>query len=120
MEREKSEVVQGQVEIRIYVLISIEGTIAPQLHLRFAVLSFLKPYFVVFLKPYNSRLKVPQECYMGVVRGVRGVLHGCYMPLQTSDMGKKTVSVLAHKFFLPYRANSVYILSITLLRYFRS
>ena len=26
---------------------------------------------------------------------------------------KKTVSVLAHKFLLPYRANSEYILSIT-------
>ena len=35
----------------------------------------------------------------------------------TSDMGKKTVSVLAHSFLLPKRANLVYILSICPLRY---
>ena len=39
------------------------------------------------------------------------------VPSQSSDMGKKTVSVLAHTFVLPSRANSVYILSITPLRY---
>ena len=33
--------------------------------------------------------------------------------LQTSDMGKKTVSVLAHSFLLPLRANLVYLPSIT-------
>ena len=30
------------------------------------------------------------------------------IPLQTSDNGKKTVSVLAHYFLLPKRAKSVY------------
>ena len=39
------------------------------------------------------------------------------VPLQTSDMGKKTVLVLAHSFLLPPRAYSVYI---TPLRYSRS
>ena len=34
--------------------------------------------------------------------------------------GKKTVSVLAHFFLLPYRANLVYILSISHLRYCKS
>ena len=38
------------------------------------------------------------------------------VPLQTSDMGKKTLSVLAHKFLLPQRANSGYILFIYPLR----
>ena len=38
----------------------------------------------------------------------------------TSDMGKKTVSVLAHSFLLPQRANLGYILSISPLRYSRS
>ena len=42
------------------------------------------------------------------------------VPSLTSDMGKKTVSVLAHWFFLPQRANSGYILSISPLRYSRS
>ena len=42
------------------------------------------------------------------------------VPSQTSDMGKKTVSVLALSFLLPQRAYSVYILSITPLRYSRS
>ena len=41
------------------------------------------------------------------------------VPLPSSDLGKKTVSVLAHSFLLPQRANSVYILSITPLRYSR-
>ena len=39
------------------------------------------------------------------------------LPSQTSDFGKKTVSVLAHKFLPPQRANLVYILSIIPLRY---
>ena len=34
------------------------------------------------------------------------------VPLLTSDMGKKTVSVPAHPFLLPQRAHSEYILSI--------
>ena len=42
------------------------------------------------------------------------------VPSQTSDMGKKTVSVLAHSFLLPSRANLVYILSITPLKHSRS
>ena len=42
------------------------------------------------------------------------------VPSLTSDMGKKTVSVLAHSFLLPQRANSEYILSIYPLRYSRS
>ena len=42
------------------------------------------------------------------------------VPSQTSDMGKKTVSVLAHSFWLPKRANLVYILSRTPLRCSRS
>ena len=37
------------------------------------------------------------------------------VPLLTSDMGKKTVSVLAHSLFLPQRANLGYILSISTL-----
>ena len=40
--------------------------------------------------------------------------------LLTSDMGQKTVSVLAHSFLLPQRANLRYILSIYPLRYSRS
>ena len=39
------------------------------------------------------------------------------VPLLTSDMGKKTVSVLAYTFLLPQRANSEYLLSIHPLRY---
>ena len=42
------------------------------------------------------------------------------VPLQTLDMGKQTVSVIADLFLLPYRANSVYILSVTALGYSRS
>ena len=42
------------------------------------------------------------------------------IPSQTSDMGNKTVSVLAPSLLLPLRANSVYILSITHLRYSRN
>ena len=41
------------------------------------------------------------------------------VPSLTSDMGKKTVSVLAHSFLLPYRSYSVNIFSITPLRYSR-
>ena len=33
------------------------------------------------------------------------------VPSLTSDLGGKTVTVLAHKFLLPQRANSGYILS---------
>ena len=62
----------------------------------------------------------PQELEVGprsgpyllvLIKGVRETV-----PSQTSDMGKKTVSVLAHSCFLPLRANSIYILSITPLR----
>ena len=42
------------------------------------------------------------------------------VPSQTSDMGKKTVSVLAHSLLRPSRANSVNILYITPLTYSRS
>ena len=42
------------------------------------------------------------------------------VPSQTSYMGKKTATVLAHSFLLPKRAYSVYILYITPLRYPRS
>ena len=42
------------------------------------------------------------------------------VPSLTSDMGKKTVSVLPHTFLLPQRANLGYILSIYPLRYSRS
>ena len=35
----------------------------------------------------------------------------------TSDMGKKTLSALTHSLFLPQRANSGYIFSISPLRY---
>ena len=42
------------------------------------------------------------------------------VPSLTSDMGKKTVSVLAHSFLLPQRANLVYLLSIDPRRYSRS
>ena len=42
------------------------------------------------------------------------------VPSLNSDMGKKIVSVLAHKFVLPIRANLGYILSISPLRYSRS
>ena len=42
------------------------------------------------------------------------------VPLLTSNMGKKTVSVLAHSFVLLQRANSRCILSISPLRYSRS
>ena len=42
------------------------------------------------------------------------------VPLLTSYMGKNTVSVLAHFFWLPQRANSGYILSIYHLRYSRT
>ena len=40
--------------------------------------------------------------------------------VQTWDTGKKTLSVLSHSFLLLYRANSVYILSISPLIYPRS
>ena len=40
--------------------------------------------------------------------------------VQTCDMGKKKLSVLAHLFLLPLRAKSVYMLSMTPLRYSRS
>ena len=39
------------------------------------------------------------------------------VPSLTSDMGQNTLSVLAHKFLLPQRAYSGYILSINPLRY---
>ena len=42
------------------------------------------------------------------------------VPSLTSDMGKNTVSVLAHLFLLPQRAKSGYILSIPPLSYSRS
>ena len=42
------------------------------------------------------------------------------VPSLTSDMGKKTVSVLGHSFLLPQRANSGYILSICPLMHSRS
>ena len=42
------------------------------------------------------------------------------MPLLTSNMGKKTVIVLAHFFPLPQRTYSGYILSISPLKYCRS
>ena len=42
------------------------------------------------------------------------------VPPLTSDMGKKTVSVLAHSFFLSQKDNSGYILSISPLMYSRS
>ena len=42
------------------------------------------------------------------------------VPSLTSDIGKKTVSVLAHLFLLPQRANSGFILYIYPLRYSRS
>ena len=41
-------------------------------------------------------------------------------PLLTSDIGKKTVSILAHNFFLPQKPYSGYILSISPLRCSRS
>ena len=42
------------------------------------------------------------------------------VPLLTSDMGKKTVSVLAHSYLLLQRANSGFALSIHPLGYTRS
>ena len=42
------------------------------------------------------------------------------VPLLTSDMGEKTVSFLAHNFFLSQRANLGYKLSISPLRYSRN
>ena len=42
------------------------------------------------------------------------------VPLLTSDIQKKTVSVLAHYFLLPQRANSGYTLFIYPLKYSRS
>ena len=48
--------------------------------------------------------------YREVIKGVPSIRET--LPLLTSDMGTKTVSVLAHYFLLPQRANSGYILSI--------
>ena len=42
------------------------------------------------------------------------------VPSLTSDVGNKILSVLAHTFVLPKRANSEYILSKYPLRYSRS
>ena len=42
------------------------------------------------------------------------------VPLLTTDMGKKTVSIPAHSFTFPQRTNSGYVLSISPLRYSRS
>ena len=48
--------------------------------------------------------------YREVIKGVPSIRET--VPFLTSDMGTKTVSVIAHYFLLPQRANSGYILSI--------
>ena len=58
-------------------------------------------------KNYRRKLK----CQGGKLAGGTG-----HPLVQTSDMGKKTVSVLAHLFLLPQRANSGFgLLSLDVL-----
>ena len=69
------------------------------------------------------------NCILSLPFDRRYILLPCYlhslhiretMPLLSSDMGKKTVSVLAYSFLLPQRACLGYILSISRLRYSKS
>ena len=97
----------------------------------------LKEFFLVSsdvnygaLGPTGSQLKklcVDLSCYgdfwVNVEKNILGYQTGPVretVPLQTSDIGMKTVSVLTHLFLLPERANSVYIISITRLKNCRS
>ena len=66
----------------------------------------------IFMTTANS---FASTASMGLIQCVRETV-----PSQTSDMTKKSVLVLAPSFLLPERANSVYLLLITPLRYSRS
>ena len=101
------------------------------------VLKFLLLYHSLFQTCYNPSLgktfylqsilsrfysHTNMICGLNIYQQMRWIWHTIFLqhssfretvPLLTSDMGKKTVLVPAHLFFLSQRANSGYILSIS-------